>query len=145
MAVTVPKPIRIAIGVFAAIGLLYTVFSLLLAFDVIGVRCHGAIAMVVPSPSNAMFARVEMQTCDDGPLETIVSLSTDRANHAGTSSESFFRATSTREIREGTFSPVPVRLVWRSETELEVAYPKGIDARTGEGTYKGVTVRMHEY
>jgi hypothetical protein len=142
----VRKALRIAVGLFAAIGIAYVVFAALLAFDVIGTRCHGAIAMVVPSPSNAMFARVETQSCDDGPIETIVSLSTDRGNHVGTRSVSFFRAASyAQEAHRGAYAPVPVRIVWLSETELELAYPHGLDARMGEGTYNGVVVRMREY
>jgi len=119
--------------------------ALLLGFDIIGTRCHGAIAMVVPSPSQVVFARVETQTCDRGPLETIVSVSTDRSNHMGTKSWSFFRATSRLELRPGEYSPLQVRLNWLNDQELEVAYPKGTEADAAEGTYNGVKVSFREF
>ena len=139
-----PKLAKVAIAIFAAIGVAYVAMASLVSFGIIGTRCHGAIAMVVPSPTQSLFARVETQTCDQGPLETVVSLSSDRGNQMGTRSWSFFPASTAQRSAAGDFSPVPVRLNWLSDRELEVRYPKGIEVDATEGTYNGVKVTFRE-
>jgi hypothetical protein len=139
-----PKWAKAAIAIFAAIGVAYVAMASLIGFGIIGSRCHGAIAMVVPSPTQGVFARVETQTCDQGPIETVVSLSSDRGNQMGTRSWSFFRAATAQRSKAGDFSPVPIQLNWLSDRELEVRYPKGIDVDAAEGTYNGVKVTFRE-
>jgi hypothetical protein len=135
--------IKVVIGVFAVIGVAYVAMAVLASLGLLGTRCRGTIAMVIPSPSRSMFARVESETCGDGPPETIVALSADPDNHVGTRSWQFFRASAPGNS-SGQYAPVQVHLAWSSERDLVVSYPKGTRANASAGTYAGVNVTFRE-
>ena len=139
-----PKWVKFMVGAFATIGVAYVAMALAFSLGIFRASCQVATAMVVPSPSQSLFARVETQSCDSKSLETIVWVSSDRDHHIGTTSWSVFRAPSAQQLSAGEYAPLQVRLNWLSDRDLEIGYPKGTATNAREGTYNGVKVTFRE-
>ena len=140
-----PKWAMLIVVPLVIIGAGYVVVAALFGFGIIGTDCQRAAALIIPSPSQSLFAEVETEICGAGPMQTIVSLSTDRVSRMGTKSWSFFRAPSARKSNAGEYLPLDVRLNWLNDHELEVGYPKGAEANAAKGTYNGVKVTFREF
>ena len=136
------KLLRVLVGIFAAIG-----FAQVAMLALFFVSTHsesgcvgGAPLMEVPSPTKAYMATVEVDNCTPAhQLRTTVFLS------SGQLKTSAFIAGSSALQNAGTFSPLPLRVTWLGETQLEIAYPRGTDVQSRPDLIEGVNVSYKEF
>jgi hypothetical protein len=129
---TVPKIVRILIGIFALVGIAYAAFvAFFLTANIHHTVCIVYPVMEVSSPDSAYRATVENSTCDQSGLQTKVWLSGDRKSLAGGASSSVFVAPSARAVGAGTYAPLQLRLTWLDGDHLQIRYPLGtkVDSR----------------
>ena len=136
------KLLRILVGIFAAIGLAY---AAMLAVLFVGTHSEsvcvgGAPLMEVPSPTKAYMATVEIDNCTPThQLRTTVFLSGNQFKISA------FIAGSSALQNAGTFSPMPLRITWLGDTQLEIAYPRGIELQSRPDLIEGVSVTYKEF
>jgi hypothetical protein len=136
------KLTRVLIGIFAAIG--FAQVAMLTLFFVSshsGSGCiGGAPLMEVPSPTRAYTATVEIDNCTPThQLRTTVFLS------SGQEKTSVFISGSSALHNAGTFSPLPLRITWLGDVQLEVAYPRGTDLQSRPELTDGVSASYKEF
>jgi hypothetical protein len=136
---------KVGIGVLATIGVLYVGFAVLTSF-VVGRTCTVYPVTTVPSPSGNWRAEQVQETCNDDNLpRTVVWLSTGKSVDVGGKRWSAFRAVSSRPTGpSGVYEPVRLQLVWLSESELQISYPRGTELQHSERTEDGLRVRYQE-
>jgi len=102
--------------------------------------------MTVSSPTAKWHAEQEQETCNnDNELKTVVWVSTTKSNDIGSKRWSAFRAVSSQPTGpSGVYEPVRLQLVWLSESELQISYPRGTELQHGERTEDGIRVRYQE-
>jgi len=121
-----PTYARIVVGIFAVFGFAYSAM-LAVAFVVhpsTATFCLSYDVMELPSPTRAYQATITNSSCSplhEHELQTSVFVS----GNGGQSSASVFMAPSAM-AEAGSYSPMPLRLTWLSDAELEVAYPRGV-------------------
>jgi len=139
------KYVRIVIGIFAVFG--FASFAMLavafVSHHVITSSCLSYDVMEVPSPTRAYQATIENSSCSpshEHELQTVVSVSAN----GGQSYESVFIAPSAMPVA-GSYSPMPLRLTWLGDTELEVAYPRGVKKQSRVESVGSVKVTYKEF
>ena len=117
---------RVVIGIFAVFGFAYSVMLAAAFFVHPGAAtfCLSYDVMEVPSPTRAYQATIKNSSCSaphEHELQTAVFVSAN----GDQSSQSVFIAPSAM-AEAGSYSPMPLRVTWLGDAELEVAYPRGV-------------------
>ena len=120
------KAIRVLIGAFAIVGVAYAAMLLLLVVSPhMESHCRAYPVMEVPSPTAAYLATVENNTCTPShELQTTVYVS----GGSGPQSSVFIAPAAIRDA--GTYSPLPLKLTWLGDAQLQVAYPRSVQAQS---------------
>jgi hypothetical protein len=134
-----PSWVRLLIGVFALIGLAYTA---LIAFVTFGNVCTVEESAIVPSPSDALVARVVVRSCGKQAPKTEVDLSRNVGTR-GTISDVVLSANG-QLVEGGRYARIPIHVVWRGEGELEISYPSGLASTSRHDTVDGVKISYKE-
>ena len=136
---------KAAVGILATIGALYIGLALVMPFLVTR-KCTVYPVMTVASPTGKWQAEQVQETCnDDNELKTVVWVSGGKSVNVGGRKWSAFRAVSSQPTGpSGVYEPVRLQLVWLSESELQISYPRGTALRHGERTEDGLRVRYQE-
>lgn len=142
------KFLKLVVGVFAAIGVLYVGLMLFVAFGVSPEHsCTMYPVMAVSSPDGKFRAEQEQEICSkDDQLMTTVWMSDGTSVNLGGKRWSIFRAPATQATarRPGTYEPLRLQLTWLNNSELEIAYLRGTDVQHSETDENGVKVRYQE-
>lgn len=128
--------IRAVVLAFAVIGVAYVAMLVVAFVGTPGARtCFSYHVMEVPSPTRAFRATVQNDTCSgSGELQTVVYVS-------GADGNSTFVFAAPAAMREaGVYSPMPLRLHWLGDAELQVEYPRGVSAASMTEKAQGVKV-----
>lgn len=139
--------LKLVVGVFAAIGVLYVAMMLVVAFGVSAEHsCTVFPVMAVKSPDGKFTAEQRQEVCnDDGRIMTTVWLSDGGSVNLGGKRWSAFRAPATQVARRpGTYEPLRLQLTWLSNAELEIAFLHGTNVQHSETNANGVKVRYQE-
>jgi len=132
--------IQIVVGIFAVIGLAYVAMLVWVGISMhSSSSCFGGHVLEVPSPTKAYLATVDTDNCSPSHEQnTTVFLS------AGNESVSVFIAPSA--IKDaGSFSTIPLRLTWLADTQLEIAYPRGVQVQSRPEPTLGVNIVYATY
>jgi len=134
------KPLQIIVGLFAAIGLAYVAMLAWVGISIHSASgCSGGNVMEVPSPTKAYLATVETDNCSSSHEQrTTVFL------FAGNQGASVFIAPSAIQDA-GSYSTMPLRLTWLADTELEIAYPRGVQLQSRAEPTMGVNIVYKTY
>jgi hypothetical protein len=136
---------KIGVGILATIGALYIAIAILVPV-LVSRTCTVYPVMTVASPSGKWRAEQVQETCnDDNVLKTVVWISNDKSVNVGGRKWSAFRAVSSQPTGpSGVYEPVRLQLLWLSESELQISYPRDIDLQHGERTADGLRVKYQE-
>ena len=135
---------KVALFVFAAIGVAYGGLMLFLKFVASPPACLWTTAAVVASPSAHYFAKVQTKSCTLEPVQTLVSLHKDREERVGSTSYRVFEVASSVHNANGGYSIVPISLSWLSDNEIQIVHPKGIGITSGDHMVDGIKVTYRE-
>ena len=135
------KGFRIVVYALAVFGFAQlAMLALFLVGSHVGSGCTGYPVMEVPSPTNSYLATVENDTCTPShELQTIVFVS----DGSGTKTSVFTAPTSIRDA--GTYSPLPLKLTWLGDAQLQVAYPRGVEGNFKETSAGTVNVVYKQF
>jgi hypothetical protein len=135
---------RLLLFLFASIGVAYVGLMLFFKLYADPTSCLWATAMVVASPSESYFAKVQTKSCAHEPMQTIVSLQKDRDEHVGSTSYRVFEGAASDQNANGGYSIVPISLNWLSDHEILIVHPKGIGENTSDRLVDGIKVTFRE-
>ena len=135
------KALRIVIYVLAVFG--FAQLAMLALFFVgphVGSGCAAYPVMEVPSPTTAYLATVENNTCTPShELQTIVFVS----DGPSTKTSVFMAPSALRDA--GSYSPLPLKLTWLGDAQLQVEYPRGVEGNYQETSVGNVNVVYKQF
>lgn len=140
------KTIQIIIGIFAAIGVVYAVFVIVVMSGVWPKqRCTVYPVFKLSSPAGRFEAKNEQQRCSpENKLETIVWIHDNKTN----STWSVFTAKSVMNSTgsDSGSSGVTLKLKWLNENKLQIQYPVGtkVTQKLPPFKFKGILVTYDE-
>jgi len=137
------------VGSLAVVGALYIALWVFLSFGISPQQsCTVYPVMSVNSPDGRFRAEQRQEICnEDGRVTTTVQLSKGWSVNVGGRVWNVFRAPSAQPIamQPGAFAPLRLELVWLSNSELQISYPRGIEVvRFGGSNDIDVKVRYRE-
>ena len=139
------KVIKVIVVLFALLGLVYAaMLAIFLSGQSRGSSCLTYPVLDVPSPDSNHRATVENKSCGSSELRTEVQLRGNKERVEGGSGVVLFHGPTTTRADTGSYSLLSLRLLWLSDSHLEVALPRSAKFRRDTDSFDGVTVTYKE-
>lgn len=135
---------KIAVGFFATIALLYV--GLVAVASFLAERtCTVYPIGTVTSPNGKWKAEQTQEVCNDNNQAiTAVWVSDNKSGSLGKKFSAFRAISSQPTSTTSTSKPLDLQLVWLSDSQLQIAYPKGTELQHKERTEGDVTIKYLE-